>query len=256
MTAPETVKLALLTVREPKEQFTVAFSGVSHKRVNGYYVPCSREIVINDRNFRSDNLLFFTALHEYAHHVSMSELGLRSCKAHSPVFWSTFHDLLEVAESLGLYVNPSKDDVFSGITADLKTLLVEAARVTRETGKALVSAQEFCLKNDARFDDYVLRELKQSMPWAKTCMSAHLKNVPAEVGPENLKLLSSIKNPYTRRRLTKGVQESMSPMQAKVAAIGKPSLVSLDKSRRDEEERIRREIMELQSRLAQIQGGS
>lgn len=185
----------------------------------------------------------------------MSELGLRSCKAHSPIFWSTFHDLLSVAEDLGLYVNPLKDEEFSEITCNLLEKIAEAGRVTRETGEALVSAQSFCLEHDARFEDYVLRELKQSMPWAKTCMATYLKDLPVEVGPDNLKMLGAIKNPYTRRRVTKEVQERMSQMQAKVAAAGRPSPVSPDRSLRKEEEKIRREILELQSRLAQIQGG-
>lgn len=60
MTTPGVVKQVLLTIKEPKEEFTVDFSGKSDKKVNGYYRPSTREIVINDRNFESENQLVFT----------------------------------------------------------------------------------------------------------------------------------------------------------------------------------------------------
>ena len=219
-------------VRGEKAPFTVRFSGERSKRVNGYYRPSTAEITINDGNFKSDDLLTFTALHEYAHHISITELGVTSAKAHSPAFWATFHELLAIADELGIYPYPYRQGELQDATERINALVAESGRIAVELGRELLMANAECDKIGARFDDYVLRELKQSVSWSKACTSAFLTASPSELGPESQKILSSIRNPYTRARIERGMISGMSQAQAKMAASGKPRAEGLDAKKR------------------------
>ena len=90
--------------------FTVVFSGKKSRKVNGLYKPDEREIILHNRNFDDDNLLMYTAIHEYAHHFhACARGGNLSPRAHTAEFWAILHGLLEKAEAKGIYNN-----VFSG----------------------------------------------------------------------------------------------------------------------------------------------
>jgi len=69
------LKAALVSLHEPKVDFTLIYSGKSNKRVNGLYKLNSKEILIHNRNFTSDNMLMWTAMHEYAHHIMTTEVS-------------------------------------------------------------------------------------------------------------------------------------------------------------------------------------
>ncbi|MDR0601298.1 MAG: hypothetical protein LBG42_02855, partial [Treponema sp.] len=68
------VKAKLLAIEDAPLEFSLVFSGKSSKKVNGLYKPESREIIIHNKNFtaeggQNENLLLYTAIHEYAHHL-------------------------------------------------------------------------------------------------------------------------------------------------------------------------------------------
>lgn len=238
---PDLLKDVLTRVRPERVPFTVVFSGESDRRVNGYYTPSRREITVNDRNFSTDPDIIFTALHEYAHHISMTELGVSSASAHSPVFWATFHELLAIASDLGIYNYPFKAEKFSKVTETLNGLIAESGDIAIRIGRALVDAAELCKASGVRLDDYVMRELKQNPAWSKACMGAFFSSAPAQLGPDNQKLLASIRNPYTRRRIEKGLLAGMSQAQAKMAASGKPRAEGLGQRGIKEEAKTPRE---------------
>ena len=99
---------------------SVVFSGKQSKKVNGLYKPESREILIHNRNFKGDNALVYTAIHEFAHHIQFTKgEGKVSIKAHTNVFWNIFHNLLVQAEDKGLYDNIFRSDPdFIALTKD------------------------------------------------------------------------------------------------------------------------------------------
>jgi len=106
------VKKILLSIEDAPLEFTVIFTGKKSKRVNGLYRPDSREILIHNRNFGpeggadSDNLLLYTAIHEYAHHIhACARGGKLSPRAHTAEFWAILHGLLEKAEAKKVYKN-------------------------------------------------------------------------------------------------------------------------------------------------------
>ena len=102
------IKEILLSIEETEIDFTVTMSGKESKKVNGLYKPESHEIILHNLNFKSDNQLIYTAIHEYTHHLMTERKleqtgGLDVCKsrAHTNDFWAKFHELLEKAEEQG-----------------------------------------------------------------------------------------------------------------------------------------------------------
>ena len=95
----DTVKEKLLKIEDAPLEFSLIYSGKKSRKVNGLYKPDTREIIIHNRNFEQgatgDNLLLYTAIHEYAHHLhACSQGGKLSARAHNSEFWAIFHALL------------------------------------------------------------------------------------------------------------------------------------------------------------------
>ena len=63
------IKEILLSIEETDIDFTVTMSGKESKKVNGLYKPDNHEIILHNLNFKSDNQLIYTAIHEYTHHL-------------------------------------------------------------------------------------------------------------------------------------------------------------------------------------------
>ena len=87
----------LLDIQESKLDFTVTMTGKESKRVNGLYKPETREILLHNKNFKTDNELIYTAVHEYTHHLineeQIEEAGGREpphqARSHTNYFFST-----------------------------------------------------------------------------------------------------------------------------------------------------------------------
>ena len=63
------IKEILLDIEPSELDFTVIMTGKDSKRVNGLYKPDTREILLHNKNFKTDNQLIYTAIHEYTHHL-------------------------------------------------------------------------------------------------------------------------------------------------------------------------------------------
>jgi hypothetical protein len=121
------VKTILLDIEDTELDFSVIFSGKKSRKVNGLYKPDTREILIHNKNFTdetglNENLLIYTAIHEYAHHQHSCKNGGRlSARAHTSDFWAIFHGLLEKAEAKGLYQNTIEESPeLKKLTAEIK----------------------------------------------------------------------------------------------------------------------------------------
>lgn len=247
------VKAALVSLHEPKVEFVLLFSGKSNKKVNGLYKPATREIVIHNRNFTSDNALFYTAMHEYAHHIMITEKGGSTSRSHTNAFWAVVHELAGIAETKGLYSSASKAEAVASIDKNLTDLLRQSGEILKQIGRALIEAQQACAASGTRFEDYVMRELKQTMPWAKACMAAAGYDLPAELGAENLKMVASIKSEDERAATIDALEGELSPQQVKAAKTetGKPDDVveRLELERK----RIAKTISHLTDRLDEVE---
>jgi len=253
------VKIKLLSIEDAPLEFSLVFSGKKSKKVNGLYKPGSREIIIHNKNFQSDNtgqnLLLYTAIHEYAHHLhACSRGGTLSARAHNSEFWAIFHALLEKAETKKIY-----SDVFA-VSPELLKLteiirnkyLKNNGELVKEMGKQLLKAHDLCTKIGVRFEDYVDRMLRIPRAAANTAIKMFELDIAPEVGADNMRFLAGIRESDERKAAETALIKGKSPDTVKVQVRGKEKdedpLQRLEK----EKERLERTINTLSKRLDEV----
>ncbi|MDR1950279.1 MAG: hypothetical protein LBQ38_12875 [Spirochaetaceae bacterium] len=250
------VKTALLSIQDAPLEFTVIFSGKKSKKVNGLYKPPSREIIIHNRNFNDDNLLMYTAIHEYAHHLhACARGGTLSPRAHTADFWAILHDLLEKAEERGIYRNVFVDSPeLTELTGIIRTkYLRDNGSLVKELGQHLLRAHDLCTAIGARFEDYIDRILRIPKTAANLAIKMYQYNLNPAVGPDNMRFLAGIKNDETRAAAENALLTGKSPDTVKIAARRSPA--TEDSRERLEKEKIRleRTIASLTRRLDEVE---
>ena len=255
----ENVKQKLLKIEDSPLEFSLIYSGKKSKKVNGLYKPASREIIIHNRNFSSDdtgqNLLLYTAIHEYAHHLhACSRGGTLSARAHSSEFWAIFHGLLEKAETKKIY-----NDVFA-VSPELIKLtdvirnkyLKNNGELVKEMGKQLLKAHELCTGIGVRFEDYVDRMLRIPRVAANMAIKMFEYDIASEVGADNMRFLAGIRGSEERKAAETALIKGKSPDTVKVQARGRENeedpVVILEK----EKSRLERTIVSLTKRLEEV----
>ena len=255
------VKKILLSIDDAPMEFSVIFTGKKSKRVNGLYKPDTREILIHNRNFQGDeNLLLYTAIHEYAHHLhACSRGGKLSYRAHTAEFWAILHGLLEKAEKKGVYKN-----VFDGseeltkLTETIrKKYLKENGALIKGLGEQLLKARELCNAAGGRWEDYIDRILRIPRQAANLAVRMHQYNLNPETGADNMRFLAGISNEEKREAAETALLNGKSPDTVKIALRKKggedPSfeedpILSLEK----EKLRLERTIASLTKRLEEV----
>jgi hypothetical protein len=223
------VKQKLLAIEDAPLEFSLVFSGKKSRKVNGLYKPGSREIIIHNHNFEKgpmgENLLLYTAIHEYAHHLhACSRGGMLSPRAHTSEFWAVFHARLEKAEAKNIY-----KDVFSGspeLAALTETLrekyLSKNGSLVKEMGKHLLKAHELCTAIGVRFEDYVDRVLCIPRTAANMAIKMFSFGLNPEVGADNMRYLAGIRDSDDRKAAETGLLKGKSPDTVKTALRQKP----------------------------------
>lgn len=250
------VKEKLLAIEDAPLEFTLIFSGKRSKRVNGLYKPDTREIIIHNRNFEDDNLLVYTAIHEYAHHLhACARGGNLSSRAHTSEFWAVFHQLLEKAEKKKIYKN-----VFSGsgeldeLTETIKAkYLKNNGELMKGLGQLLLKAHDLCSAVGGRYEDYIDRVLCIPRQAAKLAVKMYQYNLKPETGADNMRFLAGISNEEERIRAQKSLLAGKSPDMVKTAFRKKSE--DEDPRARLEKEKIRleRTIASLSKRLEEVE---
>ena len=255
----EKIKEKLLAIEDAKLEFSLIFSGKKSRKVNGLYKPDTREIILHNRNFAQDatgdNLLLYTAIHEYAHHLhACSRGGTLSPRAHSSEFWAIFHALLEKAEVKKIY-----RDVFAGSPELAK--LTELIRVkflknngqlVKEMGRHLLKAHELCTGIGVRFEDYVDRMLRIPRTAANTAIKMHQYDLNPETGPDNMRFLAGIRNEDDRQAAETALIKGKSPDTVKIAIRGKTEAEDPVLRLQKEKLRLERTISTLSKRLEEV----
>ena len=198
----EQVKGTLLQLRPTDEYFEVVLSGKKSRKVDGLYKPESREIILHSGNFHSDNEMMYTAIHEYAHHLQFSSSTmLISVRSHTVEFWSLFHSLLYEAEKTGLYTNPfDAIDEFVELTRSIKEqFLMVNGELMKDLGGLLKEAQRLCGKYHTSFTDYLDRVLAIPKTSAAVMMKTEAMDLDSRIGFENMRVLTRIGDPETRK---------------------------------------------------------
>ncbi|MDR2900700.1 MAG: hypothetical protein LBV20_04195 [Treponema sp.] len=247
------VKEELQKLYDSSVDYVVIFSGKKSIRVNGLYKPSSKEIIIHNRNFANDNLLMYTAIHELAHHILMTEKGKKSTRAHTQEFWATFHDLLDAAKEREIY-QPLIDCDTKFLIEEARDISKKIAELQRDLGKILLRIQKSCEENGLRYEDIVDREIQISKISAKTAMTA-FQIGDQGVGYEIQNEAAKQQNEEKRAAIIAAAHEGKSVVQAKTAISSTKSLSNEDESLElvREKKRIERTIESLNRRLTEIE---
>jgi hypothetical protein len=224
----ERVKEMPDTVYKSCNDYSVVFSGKKSNAVNGLYKPVTGEIIIHNRNFSDDNLLMYTAVHELAHHVCVSERGERGARAHTLLFWSVFHDLLDAADS-------------------------QIAVLQRELGGVLLEINRICAEENIRFEDVADSEIRLSRKTRDTAVKSALLKNPDKYGRDVQDILTGIKDGEVRNYIELQAREGRSIDQIRQRVResktgGESSVERLTK----EKNRIEKTIATLNLRLRQV----
>jgi len=259
------VKELLLRTEEARTDFSLIFSGKSSDVANGLYKPRTREIIIHNRNFESDDQLVYTALHEYAHHLHCERKGfVVSGRAHTNEFWGVFHALLVAAEEKGLYKSPFETQPeFIDLTRRIReTCIAENGRVMAEFGTLLIEAQALCQKWKTRFEDYVDRALGVPRVTAAAAAKAAGYGIETAIGWDAMKMAAGIRDPGARDEAIAALKGGASPaaVKARFSANRPPEdpeeRLLRDKARLERSiARLQEELGEVERRLGELEGG-
>jgi len=249
------LKERLVGLRKPDEEFAVIFSGKASRKVDGLYKPASREIILHTGNFKGEDELVYTAIHEYAHHLQFTESAVPvSAKAHTTAFWSLFHELLFEAERTGCYRSPFEGiPAFVELTREIREkFLATSGSLMKELGRLLVRAHELCEEHGTSFGDYVDRVLGLPRTSAQVIMKAHRQDLDPRVGFENMRQLTAIRDDGDRAKAQAALLSGRTPDMVKTAYGSRPKPKDPRAELEEERARIRRTIERLRERLKEI----
>ncbi len=254
----------LLDIQESKLDFSVVQSGKESKRVNGLYKPDTREIILHNKNFKTDNQLVYTAVHEYAHHlINEEQIAANGGKepphqmrCHTRYFWAKFSSLLEVAEEKGYYsISLSDSPELEALTKEIREKYIAPnGHLMIEFGRALVKAQTLCEQANIRYEDYVDRVLQLPRNTARSVQKVStLRDEDADMGFENMKIVAGSSKADERAKLTAAIKSGKSPDT--VISMMKRKSKEIDPKEKLEKERARltRTISELTARLEYVE---
>jgi hypothetical protein len=257
----DAVKEMLLNIERSELEFSVTFTGKESKKVNGLYKPDTYEILLHNKNFKTDNQLIYTAIHEYTHHLLNEAkladgIGARKySKVHTSEFWARFHGLLDVAAEKGYYtLDIAVSPELAKLTDTMqKDYLEKNGALMREFGELLARAHELCNEAQIRFEDYIDRVLKLPRTAASALTKiAELKINPA-LGYENMKLVASFPTDEKRQAAEQQFLSGKSPEQIR-AAMKKPDTQPDLKTRLEHEKsRLEKTIQTLTHRLETVE---
>lgn len=254
------IKEMLLGIKESTLEFTVTMTGKESKRVNGLYKPETREILLHNKNFKTDNQLIYTAIHEYTHHLineeQIAENGGRepphTARSHTNYFWAKFHDLLDIAEEKGIYkLDMSLSPELDELTKEIRTKYIEPnGQIMQDLGKSLVKAHSLCEQANIRYEDYIDRVLQLPRTTVKSATRVGMvSGIDTSMGFDNMKIVASCKKPEEKAKAAEAIKSGKSPDS--VIAMMKKKAKELDPKEKLEKERDRltKTINELTHRL-------
>ena len=256
----EKIKEMLLDISPSSLEFTVTQSGKESKRVNGLYKPDTHEIILHNKNFKTENELVYTAVHEYTHHlIAEEQLALNgssympNAKVHTENFWVRFHSLLKIAEekkyySLHIEASPELKELTEKIR---KEYLEVNGKLMQEFGRLLAKAHELCQNANIRYEDYIDRVLCLPRNSARdiTRVGA-VSDINPSIGFDNMKMISAIKKSDERSSAQEKILSGESPATVRSLMKNKCQSETDPKQKLEKEKnRLTKTIAQLQQRL-------
>lgn len=258
----DAIKEMLLKIENTDIDFTVTLSGKESPKVNGLYKPETHEIILHNKNFKSDNQMIYTAIHEYTHHLLTEKkldetngLDFGSGRAHTNEFWAKFHSLLEIAEQQGLYVMGLEDaPELAALTEDIRKNYIEKnGELMLEFGKKLKEAHDLCEKANIRYEDYIDRILRLPRTAATSIRKISRENLNPALGYDNMKIVSAISNPQKRNEAEEQILAGKSPDTVRQMMKKKVEDIDVRTRLEKEKKRLEKTIEQLSSRLEMVE---
>lgn len=255
------VKDILLQIEDTSVEFTVTFSGKESKKVNGLYKPESQEIILHNKNFKTDNQLIYTAIHEYTHHLlnevqlnQSSGLQPRKTRVHTNAFWTKFHELLTIAEEKGLYsIGVEESSKLSELTTKIQNeYLRKNGELMLEFGKLLAQAHQLCEEANIRYEDYIDRVLKLPRTVAKSISKVSAVQPDPAIGFDNMKMIAGIADEKKRNEAQDKLLSGSSPDTVRSMMKRKSEEIDEKTKLEKEKTRLEKSINQLSSRLELI----
>lgn len=252
----EGIKQALLKLFPSKLDFSVTMTGKASSRVNGLYKPDTHEILLHNKNFKTENALMYTAIHEYTHHLVTEELAASGLplkgKCHDTNFWSKMDGLVDEAVRQGVYVR-KRSSRLAKLTEEARALDREVAEMKRKLGEKLREIQSLSDEEGERFEDVLAHDLRIQPGTARKCVDASLASVPDKaLGQDELELAASAKGEKAAAA-AKELASGKSLRQAKAAmAANKPREEGAFERLKKEEARIEKTMAQLGQRLETV----
>jgi hypothetical protein len=261
----EKIKQILLSIENTNLDFTVVQTGKQSRKVNGLYKPDTHEILLHNKNFKTDNQLIYTAVHEYTHHLlteeQIADTGSSTpitVKVHTQKFWAKFNELIVLAEQKGYYVlGLENSPELEKLTDEIRRNYLEVnGKLMQDFGRLLVKAHELCEQANIRYEDYIDRILCLPRNSARDITKLGIVPVNPALGYENMKVVSKIKKPDERAAAEQEFLSGKSPatiremMKRNSAGKADDAKTRLEK----EKTRLEKTIESLQQRLELIEG--
>ena len=253
----EKIKEMLLDIQSCEIDFSVIQTGKESKRVNGFYKPDTHEVYLHNLNFKSENELVYTAVHEYTHHlmtIKKQETDPTygtACKVHTQEFWAKFGDLIELAEKKGYYsIGWESNQELKELTEDIKTnYLAKNGELMQEFGKKLAKAMELCKAANIRYEDYIDRVLCLPRNTAKDIRKVSAADVNPAIGFDNMKVVASVKKKDDRAAVE---QEFMNGGKSPASVREMMKQQAAKQRGEDPKTRLEREKNRLEKTIAQL----
>ena len=253
----ERIKEILLDIEETGIDFSVIQTGKESKRVNGFYKPDTHEIYLHNLNFKADNELIYTAVHEYTHH-KITEKKLEedptyvcNSKVHTQEFWAKFGALIAIAEEKGYYsLGLDENAELKELTEDIKTnYLAKNGELMQEFGKKLARAWELCKEANIRYEDYIDRVLCLPRSSEREIRKIGASQINPAIGFDNMKVVASVKKKDDRQAVEQQfIEGGKSP--ATVRELMKQK--SAEAKKIDPKTRLEKEKNRLEKTIAQL----
>ncbi len=221
----EKIKEILLDIAPTELEFTVTQTGRQSGRVNGLYKPDTHEILLHNKNFKTDNQLIYTAVHEYTHHLNAEELikttgnpsAPYNAKVHTQAFWAKFNGLIDTAEKKGYYsIGFENSPELQKLTEEIRKNYVEQnGRLMQEFGRLLAKAYELCEQANIRYEDYIERVLCIPKSVERNIRKVGAVPVDPSIGFDNMKTVAGIRSPEKRAEIEKLFQDGAGPVSVR-----------------------------------------
>ncbi|QTQ16291.1 hypothetical protein [Treponema parvum] len=240
------IKKALSKLYDCKTDFTVIMTGKKSSRVNGLYKRNTCEILLNNRNFKTQNELMYTAVHELTHHVLTTEKGVKSAKSHSGIFWATFYDLLDKAIENGFYSRTRSDET-KALIDEAKEIQKSLIELQKRLGAVITKIHGSCIKNGERIEDVIEHDLQMTRNKAHELQK--IQGSDNDNSDEIIKAVNFASDPMIKAAAQQAADNGATVQQVKAIAQQKVKATDDDL---ENPEQLRREKKRLESTIARL----